>query len=1088
MGARRRKNLSPRYLTFRHARGLLRRQGLLATNDGDLPPGHQRLHSYMTPGLQGGGHTITTTQEIDGQPDALQGTQPFYVDKLLFQLPEGDVHSVYPPQGHQEWAEALPHVVFNTPSTPWEWAASDITDEEDYEKTETECPGWRIFRDIDGMNDEDKPVKQTKTLSVPMQFSDIERLRHTVSPVANENPPDPTATAELIFLKKELFTGLFCKHDEEGQPVMGADSDVRPYRFLAHRRDINATGMAKASKTATEDDQQSYSVILSHRTGPTSAAEPINCIAHLVSIRGIEAMPRNNIWPIPDTAKFVAMSSLYSWSYSCYPTTTPNIHNQFVTLGESCRMLRSVVTEKDLAGSGDLSDVQKRVLLRLDNGYTMARYRVKTGEFTACFTRGAFVPVKNVAVEDIWGSLSNTGNDLQILDQQLGIMDITYAAAWQLGRTMAIADPAFVTSLGLVRKNIYDLGMYYYHLEDLPERSRGQIIAALPSMVSSLRLLQHSKQLSAQDPASRARRWFRPSVKPIDLSYARRTRISLGGGEEEDPKEKHFRQAAREIASGCKKDNPDEPSSTPYNEFNTPFSADWMTVLKWMIDRLAFTNMPAHYLVTDSSHLPEESIRFFEVDTRWMNAMIDGALSLANYIDQEDDMVRRAIFHAINLYRSTEVPEINMKPPLARYGCYIRSGLITKFPDLKVEVRKGDESLEEDDTLHLLRHDIVNTDTMLCLFSLPPDEAPWDQIWLTQPPHQQSFVAGAALDDKQIKVPFRRAYTNDSWKTDPQLNDPLETPIWEREQGADGPDGAIYHWTDPNSSVEVRRLSMDFYAQKYLSAVQTGMDKGQFDDTIASSALMATQMSSFAWRLKIKFNGSTFQAVQAEPVKPLTQSSQPAATPSFAPLLKQPEPLAPNYPRIRYRIRSTDSPQTRTITSLRISQDLIFNIYMEDGWDLDLRLQYISLTVLLRDPSTSNELALMKNYTGSGAYMLSNVRFNPLVTLIENDEGVNTELVIKLVPRAVGTNERPPDVNLINCRELSFVLSGVMVNDYGNSWPDISFQGCIKEKYTESNEEHTPSTVDDVEIGPEQSTPKTMKETRAAFLRSVALP
>ncbi|KAE8377957.1 hypothetical protein BDV26DRAFT_292688 [Aspergillus bertholletiae] len=252
---------------------------------------------------------------------------------------------------------------------------------------------------------------------------------------------------------------------------------------------------------------------------------------------------------------------------------------------------------------------------------------------------------------------------------------------------------------------------------------------------------------------------------------------------------------------------------------------------------------------------------------------------------------------------------------------------------------------------------------------------------------------------------------------------------------------------------------------------------------------MATQMNSFAWRLKIEFSGSAFHAAQAEPVRPSTQDSQSASTHSHTPQLrKQPEPLAPNYPRLRYRIRSTDSPHTGTITSLRVLQDLIFNIYMEDGWDLDLRLQYIRFTIPLRDPSTSDELALMKNYTGPGAYMLSNVRFNPLVTLIENDEGVNTELVINLMPRAVGRNARPPDVNLINCTELSFILSGVMINNYGELWPDISFKGKVKEKYTESEEEHTPSTIDEVEIGPERSAPKTMKETRAAFLKSAALP
>ncbi|KAH8696760.1 hypothetical protein BGW36DRAFT_428749 [Talaromyces proteolyticus] len=135
-------------------------------------------------------------------------------------------------------------------------------------------------------------------------------------------------------------------------------------------------------------------------------------------------------------------------------------------------MLRAAVTVENLEGSDFPSSVKHRVLNRLEKGYTMARYRVKTGEFTAYFTIGAFISVANVPIEDVWDRLSNSGSDLQALDKQLGNVDITYSASWQLGRTMAIADQSFVTSLGLVRKNIYDLGMYYYQLELLSERSR----------------------------------------------------------------------------------------------------------------------------------------------------------------------------------------------------------------------------------------------------------------------------------------------------------------------------------------------------------------------------------------------------------------------------------------------------------------------------------------------------------------------------------------------------------------------------------------------------------------------------------------
>ncbi|XHG06081.1 hypothetical protein AWENTII_009290 [Aspergillus wentii] len=619
-------------------------------------------------------------------------------------------------------------------------------------------------------------------------------------------------------------------------------------------------------------------------------------------------------------------------------------------------------------------------------------------------------------------------------------MDITYSAAWQLGRTMAIADQAFVTSLGLIRKNIYDLGMYYYQLELLSERSREQIIASLPSLVQSLQSLQHSRQLSVTNSQARSRRWLRPSVKPVDRSYAGRSRINIHV-EIEDATEEHFLRAAREISSACDAENPDQPSKTPYNEFNTPFSADWMTVLKWVLDRLVFSNIPTHYLVTDGGHLPEESVRFFEVDTRWMNAMIDGALSLANYIDQEDDKVRKAIFHAINLYRTTPIPKINTEPPLPIYGCYVRSALITKFPDLKVEIRLGGKPIDQDELL-LLRHDIVNVDTMFCLFSKRPSATSWDEIWFTQPPHQQSFVAGAAVDADRITMPFRRAYTNNSWKDDGDLvNEPMKTYFWNRadqlitsgvsrepNDPEPGP-GIIYHWTDPDdSSVEVRRLSMEYYAQLYLQTAQAVMDKSRFDEKFATSALMAVQMNSFAWRLKIGINGQG-------------------------------------------------------------SLDLIFHIVMQSGWGtLNTEIEYVRYTLPLKSPDEAGGAALMKSYIGPGAYMLSNVRFNPLISFLKTDDGVNTHLVITLTPRKVATNNRPPGVAVKNCRELSFVLTGVYINRYTEDNRRVSYKDTVEVKYHDRSTPEKPDMPEETRLRLEKPDAKTMRDTRAAFLESAVLP
>jgi len=162
-----------------------------------------------------------------------------------------------------------------------------------------------------------------------------------------------------------------------------------------------------------------------------------------------------------------------------------------------------------------------RLLQRLGEGYTLTRYRTKTGEATVCFTRGPFIPC-DVAypLTHFWPKFSLSGQDFQILDPNPGIMDITYSAAWQLGRTMAIADVAFVAALVRVRKQIIDRAtadaQEALMKKHTKYKTRHDLPRSLPETVEKLGQLHTTGDLIA--PGSLARRWRRTPVSPVDLS------------------------------------------------------------------------------------------------------------------------------------------------------------------------------------------------------------------------------------------------------------------------------------------------------------------------------------------------------------------------------------------------------------------------------------------------------------------------------------------------------------------------------------------------------------------------------------------
>ncbi|KAH6964756.1 hypothetical protein EDB82DRAFT_479148 [Fusarium venenatum] len=139
-----------------------------------------------------------------------------------------------------------------------------------------------------------------------------------------------------------------------------------------------------------------------------------------------------------------------------------------------------------------------------------------------------------------------------------------------------------------------------------------------------------------------------------------------------------------------------------YNETNDPVSTDWI------VDCMFLDRVPAHYLISDPSHIPLEALRYFYIDRNWLDAMVDGALSLANHMGQ--DMDRAAIKWGINQFLKHTPEQQTHRPQVPTYGFYLRSDLVTMYPDLRVTT-KGD------DTCHapLLRHEILTDGVMLGL-------------------------------------------------------------------------------------------------------------------------------------------------------------------------------------------------------------------------------------------------------------------------------------------------------------------------------------------------------------------------------------
>lgn len=151
----------------------------------------------------------------------------------------------------------------------------------------------------------------------------------------------------------------------------------------------------------------------------------------------------------------------------------------------------------------------------------------------------------------------------------------------------------------------------------------------------------------------------------------------------------------------------------------------------WLVRLRLLDGVPFSYLVADTALLPEESIRWFYVDRRWTDALVQGALGVGT-VNSDDRTQLTAEYPAIrgaldraerNQRRRTTVPWLEGEAgPVS--GFILRSRAVSGWPALhvrafNVDPSEGDEArYEEGDPrrMRLLRLERLAPAVLLCLF------------------------------------------------------------------------------------------------------------------------------------------------------------------------------------------------------------------------------------------------------------------------------------------------------------------------------------------------------------------------------------
>ena len=374
------------------------------------------FYDNVLPPLPVGDYQIIIQDNVtaDQEQASYSAVQRFRVTGPRVALGPTDVVAMTPPAGSQGAYDTwLPHVVLAQRSLPWQVPIGPGP----------AAPGTPslalLLLTSQEINVAGAPPTAGTTGVQTVPLSDL------------LTPPSgtlgPTATTGLQDLRAEQ-PGITCTVvDVTFDAFRAVAPQTAELPFLAHVRQVDASDQEALQVPAPGW----YSVVVGNRF-PVGAPDNLY-IVHLVSLEGFAGYLPDQ--PAPTGYSLVRLVSLASWSFTSGPAA-----GEFGYLMQ--RLGTGPITVPVTAAGTDAAS--QLVASAVQDGYTMLGYTSRLGEQTVAWYRGPLLPAPAAA---------NPQPPFQaavaalIYDPTTGIFDASYAAAWEIGRLLTLANGPVAISL-----------------------------------------------------------------------------------------------------------------------------------------------------------------------------------------------------------------------------------------------------------------------------------------------------------------------------------------------------------------------------------------------------------------------------------------------------------------------------------------------------------------------------------------------------------------------------------------------------------------------------------------------------------------
>jgi hypothetical protein len=664
----------------------------------------------LAPPLTAGVYQVQVTSRFEknrpgGVPEMLGMSEEWlHVGGKRFGFDAGDIDSVYPPQnGQGEYATALPHIVFHRKGLPWERKVGP----------ERDARPWLALL----LFDQDDPAPRIQTVPIGALTQAATPSGVFFPGVELEPDEDPTMACSVIDVPKALFNEIkptwkdlpLQAHSRVVDMKHKAVAEINAFLQIENPSEEEAQSLCRSKRVELEYTAQAvsrvlktYSVLIGSRL-PQADKESI---VHLVSLENYSEVLQDN-WENPNIHS-VRLISLKNWRFSSINTGGSflqhfrNLNGE--TIGNATSEDHTFRPDNPILLHFPFTPnpgILKKSFSLLQQGFVPMEHRFRQAIKSVSWYRGPLVPLNLPAILPLPASSADA---LLIYDPDTGYYDVSYAAAWQLGQLLALKNKA------------YSKALYFW------KQRMG---------IQSRKLLERQilKESLPVVPASGSNFNATESALLPDFAVIGE-QLDQVGTQKDGKEEQEVIQSQESLQDVLRQAVPTE-STGPINRNDE----DYRTI-QTFLNRLRSTQgIPYNYLVAHTEMLPPESIRFFLLDPNWINALVDGACSIGDFLPQEESLKR------------TLKPNAGETSGTVYSGFLLRSSMISIWPGVEVRVQ-GMGSGE----LLPVRFERLAEDMIICI--VPQIIS---SVEFRQPPEGLHFGIKEATDQNTGKVLFKKS-------------------------------------------------------------------------------------------------------------------------------------------------------------------------------------------------------------------------------------------------------------------------------------------------------------------------------------------